>query len=200
MQNLHLIQSKGKELFGTHFQIYHEDHEFIQKLLAYFTQDKEQAQHFNLNLNKGLLITGPVGCGKTSLITVMRHLLVPDSRFAIKSCREITFEFISGGYEVIQRYSTHAYSHKTDRRPSTHCFDDLGAESAIKYYGNQCNVMGEILLSRYDHFIANRMLTHATTNLSASELEDCYGNRVRSRMRELFNLVAFNSEAKDKRK
>ncbi len=130
----------------------------------------------------------------------MRHLVAPSFRFAVKSCREITFEFINSGYEVIQRYSTHAYSHTTERRPLTHCFDDLGAESTLKYYGNQCNVMGEILLSRYDRFIAHRMLTHATTNLSASELEDCYGNRVRSRMRELFNLVAFDSGAKDKRK
>ena len=59
---------------------------------------------------------------------------------------------------------------------------------------------GEILLSRYDHFINNHMVTHATTNLSASELEDYYGNRVRSRMREMFNLIAFDSSAKDKRK
>jgi DNA replication protein DnaC len=200
MQNLNLLQSKGKELFGAHFQIYPEDYDLIQKLLAYFTQNEQQAQHFNLNLGKGLLITGPVGCGKTSLITLMRHLIEPNRRFAIKSCREITFEFISSGYEIIQRYSTHAYSHTADRRPFTHCFDDLGAESTLKYYGNECNVMGEILLSRYDRFIAHRMLTHATTNLSASELENCYGNRVRSRMRELFNLVAFDSTAKDKRK
>lgn len=39
------------------------------------------------------------------------------------------------------------------------------------------------------------MITHATTNLSASELEDYYGNRVRSRMREMFNLIAFDGTA-----
>jgi len=44
------------------------------------------------------------------------------------------------------------------------------------------------------------MHTHATSNLSASELEEYYGNRVRSRMREMFNLIAFDSGAKDKRK
>ncbi len=200
MQKLTLIQSKGKELFGPHFQIYPEDHELIQKLIAYFTHDEQQATRFNLNLNKGLLLTGPVGCGKTSLITVMWHILEPSHRFAIKSCREITFEFIRAGYEIIQKYSTHAYSHSSDHYPYIHCFDDLGAESTLKYYGNQCNVMGEILLSRYDQYIAHHMLTHATTNLSASELEDCYGNRVRSRMRELFNLIAFDSTAKDKRR
>jgi DNA replication protein DnaC len=44
------------------------------------------------------------------------------------------------------------------------------------------------------------MLTHATTNLSAEELEKLYGNRVRSRMREMFNLIAFGADVADKRK
>ncbi|KOH43509.1 ATPase [Sunxiuqinia dokdonensis] len=60
--------------------------------------------------------------------------------------------------------------------------------------------MAEILLARYDLFVSKRMLTHLTTNLSASELETIYGNRIRSRMREMFNLVAFDKDAKDKRR
>jgi DNA replication protein DnaC len=80
-----------------------------------------------------------------------------------------------------------------------HCFDDLGAEQSLKYYGNECNVMGEILLSRYEYFVSHDMLTHITTNLSATEMEDLYGNRVRSRLREMFNLIAFGESAKDKR-
>jgi len=59
--------------------------------------------------------------------------------------------------------------------------------------------MAEILLSRYDMFIQKGILTHITTNLSAPELESMYGSRVRSRMREMFNLVAFERNAKDKR-
>jgi hypothetical protein len=38
-----------------------------------------------------------------------------------------------------------------------------------------------------------------TTNLSSSEIEDYYGLRVRSRLREMFNLIAFPSSTKDKR-
>ncbi len=58
--------------------------------------------------------------------------------------------------------------------------------------------MAEILLSRYDLFVRNGILTHITTNLSASELELLYGSRVRSRLREMFNLVAFDRNSKDK--
>jgi hypothetical protein len=59
--------------------------------------------------------------------------------------------------------------------------------------------MAEILLSRYDYFIENKTVTHLTTNLAASEIENYYGNRVRSRMRAMFNLIAFDKESKDKR-
>jgi hypothetical protein len=48
--------------------------------------------------------------------------------------------------------------------------------------------------------VKHRHVTHATTNLSASDLEALYGNRLRSRMREMFNLIAFPNNTPDKRK
>ena len=82
----------------------------------------------------------------------------------------------------------------------TFCFDDLGTEGSLKYYGNECNVMAEILLTRYDLFVSQKIKTHITTNLSATEIEGFYGNRVRSRLREMFNLIAFDGTCHDKRK
>ena len=45
----------------------------------------------------------------------------------------------------------------------------------------------------------NKMITHVTTNLNSQELEEVYGNRLRSRMRAMFNLIAFSCESADKR-
>lgn len=191
------LQTKGQEIYGPHFRIYEEDYAILFRLIAYFLNDEKAAHATGLNLNKGVLLTGPVGAGKTSIMKLMRLLQPQADRLLIKSCREISFEFISEGYDVIRRYTRHQYPNEN---PVVFCFDDLGTEQSIKYFGNECNVMAEILLTRYDLFIASKLKTHLTTNLSASELEAAYGNRVRSRLREMFNLIAFDSSTKDKRK
>ncbi|WP_238929391.1 P-loop NTPase family protein [Flavobacterium pokkalii] len=127
----------------------------------------------------------------------MKHLTPIEHKFSVKPCRDISFEFIQDGYQIIHKYSI---GKLYESQPKTICFDDLGVENNLKYYGNECNVMAEILLSRYDLFISKKLLTHITTNLSASEIETHYGNRVRSRLREIGNLIAFDRSAIDKRK
>ncbi|WP_445752753.1 ATPase [Polaribacter sp.] len=160
-------------------------------------KDPKVADKLQINLDKGILLSGPIGCGKTSIM----HLLKPFSNhckdYKIKTCREISFEFAKHGYEALS-----PYTQKSNRqtRLSGYCFDDLGAEQQIKHFGNDCNVMAEILITRYEHFIENKSITHITTNLSASEIENVYGNRLRSRMRNMFNVVSFDSNSKDKRR
>ncbi|MGA9588240.1 MAG: ATPase, partial [Salegentibacter sp.] len=66
-------------------------------------------------------------------------------------------------------------------------------------FGRDCNVLGEIMLSRYELFLDHKVKTHATTNFNAEEIEERYGSRVRSRMRRMFNLIAFDNNTPDKR-
>jgi energy-coupling factor transporter ATP-binding protein EcfA2 len=187
-------------LFGPHFRIYPEDQRLILTLLVYAITDLENCQKRNLNLKKGILLTGPVGTGKTTILTLINYFFPPGKQYQVKSTREISFEFEKEGYKVINRYGKGTVN-AASNSPQTgiYCFDDLGIEQPQKYFGNDCNVMAEILLSRYDLFVSKGILTHATTNLSASELEEKYGNRIRSRMREMFNLVAFDKNSRDKR-
>ncbi|WP_203532575.1 P-loop NTPase family protein [Draconibacterium halophilum] len=133
-------------------------------------------------------------------MSLVKYFFQQGKQYRVVSTRDISFEFEKEGYKVINRYSKNpvdlSYSNPI---PSIYCFDDLGVEQVQKYFGNECNVMGEILLSRYDLFVSKGIPTYLTTNLSASEIEEKYGNRVRSRMREMFNLIAFDKNAKDKR-
>ena len=190
------LESKGKLQFGEKFHFREADIINIQKLICYFLKDEVMATHFNLDLSKGILLSGPVGCGKTTLMTLMLHVAQPNYKFIMKTCRDISFEFIKDGYQTIHKYSNGNNSYSEYRN---YCFDDLGVETNLKYYGNECNVMAEIILSRYDIFISKQVITHITSNLSASEIETTYGNRVRSRLRNMLNLIAFDKDTKDKR-
>ena len=190
------LQTKGVYLYGASFKILEIDHSIIIKLIAYFLKDEVQCHQWNIDLSKGILLAGPIGSGKTSLMNLMKHLTPIEHKFYVKTCREVGFEFIQEGYQIIHKYSIGKLYHSEAR---TICFDDLGIENNLKYFGNDCNVMAEILLSRYDIYISKNIRTHLTTNLSASEIETIYGNRVRSRLRSMCNLIAFDQATPDKR-
>ena len=189
VKTMSYLDIKGKLLFGAHFKIYEEDFKIIYKLLIYNIRDKANCEKHGINLNKGIMLTGPIGCGKTSLMSLIRHIVPKERQYQMQSARTISFEYQKDGHQVIENYN----------KLKSFCFDDLGIEQSLKYYGNSCNVLGEILLSRYDLWISHKAITHATTNLNAQELEEWYGNRVRSRMRQMFNLIAFDKESLDKR-
>ncbi len=183
------LDAKGKLMFGKNFKIYEEDEVVLYKLCIYFIRDFEACEKLNIDPNKGIILSGPVGCGKTSLMKLLRHIVPHQKTYELIPARNITFAFNNIGYKTIQEYGNSNF----------YCFDDLGVETTGRHFGKDCNVMGEILLSRYDLFLQRKIRTHATTNLNAQELEERYGNRVRSRMRQLFNLIAFDKESKDKR-
>ncbi len=184
------LEAKGKLMFGKDFKIFDEDRDIIYKLSNYFIQDKDKCKMEGMDPEKGILISGPVGCGKTSLMKLLQFIVPLQRSYSVIPCRNIVFGFNHLGYKIIEDYGNGSYF----------CFDDLGVEPLGRHYGQDCNVMGEILLSRYELFLKSKLKTHATTNLNAQELEELYGNRIRSRMRKMFNLIAFDENARDKRK
>ena len=182
------IEYHGMTQYGKSFKINKDDCPTFYKLLIYLIKDKSEAQKLQIDLSKGILLSGPIGCGKTSIMHLIRPFAVQASDYKIKTCREVAFEFGKHGYEALEPYTKR--TNNQFRLPG-YCFDDLGAEQQIKHFGNDCNVMAEILISRYEEFTANKCVTHLTTNLSASEIEKHYGNRLRSRMEKTVKLTTY---------
>lgn len=198
-QIISFLRLKGAEITGNAFTISDDERGIIFGLLAWFLNDELVAEEMGIDLRKGILLSGPIGCGKTTLMKIMRQMPFKRRNYSIISSREIVSEFMLNGYEVLETYSR-GILRDHQRIPRNFCFDDLGAETTSKYFGNECNVMAEILLTRYDLYKDQGIITHATTNLTADELESAYGNRLRSRMREMFNLFGYEENSEDKRK
>lgn len=196
---LRIIEQKGKQIYGYRYALDDKDYAVVLKVLCYFLRDEAVAAAEGIDLHKGIMLRGPVGCGKTALMHIIRSLSPESYKPVIIPCRDIGMEFSQHGYDTVIKYSRNAFYPYTNI-PRIFCLDDLGMEISTSHWGNVCNVIVEVLLSRYDMFISHKMITHVTTNLNSQELEDRYGNRLRSRMREMFNVICFNKDSLDKRK
>ena len=194
------LELVGKELFGQEFKLQRADLAILYKLLIWAIRDEENCKKHNISLKKGFMLVGPVGSGKTCFMTLLKSILPVEINHMVKPCREVAYEFSKEGFAALQNYGKKCLvRHQSKLYPKAICFDDLGSEQNINYYGTVTNTMAEIILIRYDQLVANGAITHITTNLTPSEIEKHYGNRIRSRMRSMFNLIAFPAETKDKR-
>lgn len=174
--------------------------DLFEKLLLYFWEDEQFEILGYGSLNKGICIAGNTGVGKTYLLELFKFN--PRRNFTIVGCNSVANSYQSGGLEALDI----SYGQTKKRRgmncderiyPSI-CFDDLGAERIpINYMGSQMNVMQEIIIDRYQNK-CYPYLTHFTTNLSGDQIEELYGERVRSRLREMVNF--FELKGKDRRK
>lgn len=150
-------------------------------LCRYFAKDKTGPY----DPDKNLWMEGGIGVGKT---TVMRFFqLYAADRFAIMGARDLGYQFLKKdvGVNVIINYSKNTNGVGL-------CIDDVGTETALKSFGNEMNVIGEIIVNRYDNKV---FPTHITTNLTSIQFKDIYGDRAFDRVKEKYNQVIFDGKS-----
>ena len=86
---LNYIEYQGKLIYGRSFKIEGIDHQTILKLVIYAIRDEKMALELNLDLRKGILLSGPIGCGKTSIMALIRPFFYHRHDYNIKTCREL---------------------------------------------------------------------------------------------------------------
>lgn len=151
-------------------------------------------------LNRGNMVLGNVGCGKTLLMRLFQD--TPRQAMVVLPTREIVQAYVEGNLGGLDKYK---YEYTSTMRKSRFghteygiCFDDLGLEEVSKHYGQSLDVMAHVLLHRYDYQDLHA-LTHVTTNLNGQEFEARFGTRLYSRAKEMFNIIKFGKDAPDRR-
>ena len=174
------------------FKVDQQNEKLFWLLCQYFTNDP-LFENSGFNLSKGILLSGPVGVGKTELLKIFSknkrqcfHLI---SVFEIESfCQK-------HGVENFETYTGMVPGWGTTKdfffqKSIGWAFDDIGRESVVFYFGNKSDVVSKIIQTRYSkkNTIPFSSL-HLTTNLTTAELESRYDYAVKSRLREMFNYI-----------
>lgn len=188
------------KVFTQKFELDENNKAVFDLLCMYFSRDPRFEQMGNYSLSKGICLVGVPGVGKSWLMKIFNKN--PRQCFYIRDCKEISLQYQKDGMVVIEEYSKPikaAYEDK-DNFLKPHigvCFSDLGTEDIKNNYGNKSNVVADILFERYKNNIIGD-LTHGETNLTADQIEEFYGIRIRSRFSEMFNWIVLTGS--DRRK
>jgi len=187
-QSVKYFISRAKYLLGTQFKLTKEQQPIFEQLV----------NHSLSNLNKGILLAGPVGCGKTTLMKIFSEN--QKSSYAVVPCKKISSLFVSDGFDIIEVNSDPFKVSANMFRQNVYgaCFDDLGTEEMRVHFGNKVNTMQDIILNRYER--VEHGYTHFTTNLIVDQIKDIYGERAYSRLKEMVVMISFNKNTTDLRK
>jgi DNA replication protein DnaC len=174
-----LMSWTSQNEFGKKLIVNDDTKKLITALCFFVSRDKRFETDFDsqlkYSLNKGLLIRGISGLGKTHLVKCLsKNELNP---ILVLSMIEISEEIKEHGeYNIPTSNSKILY------------LDDVGTEeSVINHYGTKINFFKSFIEGIY---LRNKTFNNLiiSTNNSFSEIQEKYGFRVRSRIKDMFNI------------
>lgn len=179
----------AKQVTKGAFQIDDRNRDLVNDLFLYFHFQKGR-----LDLRKGLWLEGPVGTGKSTLMQVFsQYLKSLQMGFRVYICSQVTTDYSLTG--DLSRYLDNAGWSSSGPVPM--CFDELGREPLpAKYYGTELNVMQHILHIRYSYWQIAGLRTFVTTNANGNDIERLYGDFIRDRRKEMFNIIPVTGDSR----
>lgn len=174
----------------------------LEPLIYYFSKDERFFQSENLSklsepsFEKGLLIVGNFGNGKTSTVLTFEKIFQNIKGFSFKgyTANEVVGMFEKCGDD----FSKKEFERKVNF--GSRYFDDVKTERIASNFG-KVNLFKDILESRYN----NKVKTFITCNfkdgfegdieLALEEFGEKYGGRVHDRLFEMFNIIEFKGKS-----
>ena len=173
-QFYNLMAWTSGNVYGKKLIVNNDNTLLIKSLCFFLSEDPRFETELGFSLQKGLLIRGVSGVGKTHLVKcVSDNDLKPINVYSMIDISEAVKE---DGEFLLN------YSGLID-------FDDVGSEqSVVNHYGTKINWFKDFIEKYHVHNNSfNKLLI--STNCSFDQLQEAYGFRVRSRTKEMFNTI-----------
>jgi len=162
------------------FQLTDENKTVLNDLLMYFIGRE-------LDRNKGIWISGPVGTGKTLLFQIFKIYsseILRKNSFIEQRYSELIAKFNKDEFEALSKYDI-----------SSILIDDIGVgQIEVNHFGNEINFIDLLIDFRYSALKYKKKITHVTTNLYPNQFKDLVDKRTFSRMQEMFNLIELRGD------
>lgn len=206
-----LIASHYLSTHGLQFRLDDELKRLYRLMTLYFT-DNPDFETYSLDsengsipysLKKGILLIGPPGRSKTfcfeSVFRTFTTHYNHEARYRIVSSYTIQQAFEQDGIRAINSFRTGS----RESSPENLYIDEIGAELlSVNHFGNKQNPVQSFLHERHRLFVSSqcRIKTHASSNLvlnsngKTTNLKTFYGDRIYSRLFEMFNIIITNGK------
>ncbi|WP_139959195.1 P-loop NTPase family protein [Flavicella sediminum] len=185
---------------GKHFVIDDENRAVVIELLAYFSRSNKFGKlvRNQASLDKGILLFGECGLGKSDLFEVFRRMgkfLAGYGYMQMFFKSHTAKDLVNNKIELSKKANERDTDFiRIDFEKGNIYIDDVGTEP--KFFTQE--VIADILQQRYIKSKSNPRKTYITTNLKPSEIGERYGKQVDDRLREMFNIIKWEGDSRRK--
>lgn len=139
--------------------------------------DREGATKHLETSNKGAILIGDVGVGKTTLIRTARMV----------SANQLALEYQAEGIQAIKALINNQLQYQGLKV----VIDDLGTEERVKNFGSELDPINYVIQRIYDinQVAEQKIKLYLTTNLNEKQLVERYGQRLVDRIWEMCDRV-----------
>lgn len=151
--------------------------EFINQMYFYLSGDPK----FNGDHNKGILLLGAIGAGKTFLMQCMFEIILLYNRIIVAEVhsKNLANEIEAKGMEYYRKRPMYV--------------QDIGKEEkSVNHYGTIKKPFEDLISFRY----TTGAVTFGCGNYKMDTYQDFYSTHIVDRMKELFNIVILKGESK----
>jgi DNA replication protein DnaC len=183
--------------FDAEFNLHDDQRSMIYRRVFNCLSGSDKCEELKIRPDKGILLIGDKGVGKTLMMRVMQ-ILFKDTprRFRWVSSLEI-YDMLREGTDEIVIKEMYGKSLKSDLY-----IDDIGMMPGDYHkFKNTTNIIAEILFERDELFVLEGFRTHMSSNIRTTvpketapevkSLERLYGDRILDRVKQMTNLITW---------